>query len=99
MYQIGSSVVILHCTLLHSIPVHVYIVPTMMTKVFYPLQDGDTPLHLAVREGHTTCVEQPLSTPGNNLNHKDKVSGSSILSTVGDKDVCMYDMILKGGVL
>ena len=50
-----------------------YIVPTMLTEVFYPLQKGktalnlapgDTPLHLAAREGYTTCVEHFLSTPG-----------------------------------
>ena len=41
-----------------------YIVPTMLTELLYPLQYGDTPLVLAAREGHTTCVEHLLSTPG-----------------------------------
>ena len=36
----------------------------MLTELFYPLQDGDTPLHLAAKGGHTTCVECFLSTPG-----------------------------------
>ena len=86
LYPLQCGDTALH--LAYSIHVHANIVPTMLTKVLYPLQDSDASLHLAVREGCTTCVEQPLSTPGNNLNHKDKVSGSSILSTVGDK-ICL----------
>ena len=42
--------------------------------VLYPLQDGYTPLHLATRGGHTTCVEHLLSTPGTDVNIKDEVS-------------------------
>ena len=39
------------------------------------LQDeGDTPLHLAARGGHTACVEHLLSTPGIDVNIKDNVS-------------------------
>ena len=48
----------------------------MLTELLYPLQDGDTPLHLALREGHTTCVEHLLSTPGINVNIGNKVSQS-----------------------
>ena len=40
----------------------------------YPLQHGDTSLHLAAMEGHTACVERLLSTPGIDVNIKDKVS-------------------------
>ena len=36
----------------------------MLTELLYPLQDGNTPLHLAAKKGHTTCVEHLLSTPG-----------------------------------
>ena len=35
----------------------------MFTELLYPLQRGYTPLHLAVFEGHTTCIEHLLSTP------------------------------------
>ena len=49
-------------------------VPTMLSELLYPLQDGDTPLHLAAREGHTTCVEGLVSTPGIDVNIKGKVS-------------------------
>ena len=45
------------------------------TELFYPLQGGDTPLHLATKGGHnTTCVEHLLSTPGIDVNIKNKVS-------------------------
>ena len=53
---------------------HAYIVPTMLTEVLYPLQDRSTALHLAARGGHSTCVERLLSTPGINVNIKNKVS-------------------------
>ena len=58
----------------HVLHVHVYIAPTMLTELLYPLQDGDTPLHLAARRGHTACVEHLLSTPGIDVNIRDKVS-------------------------
>ena len=38
-----------------------------------PLQYGETPLHLAAKRGHTTCVERLLSTPGIAVNIKDRV--------------------------
>ena len=60
----------------HVLHVHVYIVPTMLTEILYPLQDGDTPLHRAAKGGHTTCVERLLSTPGLDVTIKDRVSGS-----------------------
>ena len=44
--------------------------------LLYPLQGSDTPLHLAAREGHTTCVEHLLSTPGMDVNNKSDVSCS-----------------------
>ena len=47
--------------------VHVDIVPTKLTELLYPLQGGDTPLYLAAREHHTTCVEHLLSTPGTDV--------------------------------
>ena len=51
----------------------VHIVPTMWA-LLYPLQNGSTPLHLAIRGGHTTCIEHLLSTPGIDVNIKDEVS-------------------------
>ena len=44
--------------------------------LLYPHQDGDTPLHLALRKGHTTCVECLFSAPGIDINIKDGVSWS-----------------------
>ena len=44
--------------------VHMYIVPTMLAELLYPLQGGYTPLHIAALRGHTACVEHLLSTPG-----------------------------------
>ena len=55
----------------------VYIVPTMLTELLCPLKGGYTPLHWAAREGHTTCVERLLSTPGISVNIKGEVSGST----------------------
>ena len=63
----------LSCSHSHILHVLVYIVPTMLTELLYPLQDGDTPLHLALR-GHTTCVERLLSIPGIDVNIKRRVS-------------------------
>ena len=48
----------------------------MLAELLYPLQLGQTPLHLAIREGHTTYVERLLSTPGIDVNIKDKVRWS-----------------------
>ena len=45
-----------------------------MTERLYPLQDGETLLHLALREGHTACVEHLLSMPGIDVNVKDMVN-------------------------
>ena len=56
---------------------YMYIVPTMLTELLYPLQYGFTPLHLATIEGHTTCVEHLLSTPGIDVNISDMVSCST----------------------
>ena len=58
---------------------HVYIVhvPTMLTELLYPLQDGYTQLHLAAMGGHTACVERLLSSPGIDVNIKGKVSWST----------------------
>ena len=53
-----------------------YIVPTMLTELLYPLQYGNTPLHLAARGGHTTCVEHLISTPCIDVNIQDEVSWS-----------------------
>ena len=46
-----------------------------MYIVLLTLQDRDTPLHLAAKGGHTctTCVEHLLSTPGIDVNIKNKV--------------------------
>ena len=48
----------------HVLHVDVYIVPPMLTELLYPLQGGNTLLHLAAKGGHTACVEYLLSTPG-----------------------------------
>ena len=46
----------------------------MLTELLYPLQYGETPLHLAAMGVHTTCVEHFLSTPGIDVNIKNDVS-------------------------
>ena len=48
----------------------------MLSELLYPLQGGDTPLHLAAEGGHTNCVEHLLSTPGIDVNIVGKVSQS-----------------------
>ena len=54
-----------------------YVVPAaMLAELLYPLQYGHTPLHLAAWGGHATCVERLLSTPGIDVNIKDRVSWS-----------------------
>ena len=49
----------------------------MLTELLYPLQDGNTPLYLAVVGDHTICVEHLLSTPGIDVNIKNGVRGSN----------------------
>ena len=66
----------LHMTYDLLLHVHVHIVPSIMTELLYPFQHGYTPLHLAVRRGHTTCVERLLSTPGIDVNIGNNVSQS-----------------------
>ena len=69
-----------------------YIVPTMLTELLYPLQYGYTPLHLAAQGGHTTCVDFLHSTPGINANVQDEVNWSTeyknkistVIGTVAD---------------
>ena len=56
----------------------------MLTELLYPLQYGDTPLHLATRGDNTTCVEHLLSTPGIDVNIKDKVIWSIVYSCMND---------------
>ena len=47
----------------------------MLAELLYPpFQHGIAPLHYAAREGLATCVEHLLSTPGIDVNLKDKVS-------------------------
>ena len=60
----------------HVLHVHVYIAPTMLAELLYPLQYATTPLHDATKRGHITCVEHLLSTPGIDVNIKDWVSWS-----------------------
>ena len=51
--------------------------PPSLAELFYPLQYGACPLHIAAMEGHTTCMEHLLSTPGIDVNIKDNVSWSN----------------------
>ena len=48
----------------------------MLADLLYPLQNGDTSLDLAARGGYTTwdCLERLLSTPGIDVNIKNRVS-------------------------
>ena len=59
---------------------HVHVQCTMLTKlILYPIQtqwDSCTPLHLAIRGGHTSYVERLLSIPGIDVNIKDMVGCS-----------------------
>ena len=54
---------------------HKFHEPTMLTE---PLQDGNTPLHLAAKGGHATCVERLLSTLGIGVKINDLVSWSTV---------------------
>ena len=50
---------------------------SMLSELLYTIQwDGDTPLHVAVQGDHITCAERLLSTPGIDINIKNKVSWS-----------------------
>ena len=46
---------------------------SILIVLLYPLQDGNTPLHLALSEGHTTYVECLLSTSDLDINIKNEV--------------------------
>ena len=48
----------------------------LVIMFMYSLQHGDTPLHLAAREGYTIFVEHLLSSSGIAVNIKNEVSGS-----------------------
>ena len=69
--------VILHYTLLYQkVILLVWIGDLFMSiliELLYPLQYGNTPLHLAVLEDHTTCVERLLSTSDIDINIKNEV--------------------------
>ena len=56
---------------------YMYMYTLYPTELLYPLQGGDTPLHLATKGRHTTCAERLLSTPGIDVNIHDKVSWST----------------------
>ena len=47
---------------------------TVLHLLLHPLQEGNTPLHLAAMRGDATCVKFLLSTPGIDVNAKNKVS-------------------------
>ena len=47
---------------------------TVSSMMLAELQCGNTPLHLAESGGQTTCVECLLSTPGIDVNIKNRVS-------------------------
>ena len=46
----------------------------MLTELLYSLQDCYAPLHYAAEGGHIACVEHLVSTPGIDVNIKNKVS-------------------------
>ena len=46
----------------------------MLTELHMYPQYGYTPLHLATKGGHTTCVNHLLSTPGTAVNIQDRVN-------------------------
>ena len=49
----------------------------MVTELLYQFQYGNTPLHLAAREGNISCVECLLSSCGSDaVKIKNMVSGS-----------------------
>ena len=50
---------------------------TMLAELLYPFQGGNTPVHNAAWNGHTTCVEHLLSTPGIDVNIMTHVSWST----------------------
>ena len=60
--------------LAHDYVVHVHMTIVSNAQPFYSLQYGDTPLHLALRGGHTSCVEHLVSTPGIDVNMNNEVS-------------------------
>ena len=66
------------CTVMGTLANHVYvnIVPTMLVDLFYTLQHCCSPLHLAAKGSHNTCVEHLLSMPGIHVNIQDEVSWS-----------------------
>ena len=47
-----------------------------------PFQNGDTPLHLAARGGHTNCMESLLTTADINVNIQDMVSWFTLLNYI-----------------
>ena len=52
-----------------------YFLICLVTCLFnLPFQNGDTPLHLAARGGHTNCMESLLTTADINVNIQDMVS-------------------------
>ena len=85
MNQVSWPIKIEHCmshksfTCIHTCILWYHcILQILSTCMFYPLHDqsGFTPLHLAANGGRTTCVERLLSTPGVDVNIKDRVSWS-----------------------
>ena len=90
----------MHCYIGNvAVHVHAYIVPTMLADILYLLQGSDAPLHYAAKGGHTTVVEHLISTPGIDVNVKDKVSWyiDLFLSIVGlfNDQVIMICMVLN----
>ena len=47
--------------------------------IFFFLQNGNTPLHLAVSEGHNTCVELLSWADGIDVNIGNEVSWRTLL--------------------
>ena len=58
-------------------------------KLLYSLQYGDTPLHLAARESHLTCVGCLLSTPGIDVNIKNHNHKTAVMEATEDNVIML----------
>ena len=54
----------------------------MLTELLYSLQDGNTPLHIAIMKGHTVLVMNLLSNAGIDVNVKNKIVSGRLIVKV-----------------